>query len=84
MNVDALLTAMTAKADQAIAKQTVEVGEMVKAYQALVAAGDDRAVAMGTLVLAGVATLSPHHACQLLSVAVAMLAERPAEGGEAC
>lgn len=82
MNLDAIVTAMTAQADQKIAADKVEVAKLVEAYRELRADGDDLPVATGMVIMASLATLSPRRACQLLGVAVAMLAEQPAGGGE--
>lgn len=83
---NAFRTALTAMADQGIAQAGRTIDEMVKAHRKMLAAGKDRTVATGILVMANLATCDLTFACQLLGVAVAKLAELPDQpdplGGE--
>lgn len=81
MDMDAILTAMTTQADQKIAADKSYLDQVVEAYRKLRTNGDDLTVATGTVVMAGLDTLTKVRACQLLGVAVAMLAEQ--SGGDA-
>lgn len=78
MSADAFRTALTAQADQGIASATETINAMVAAHRRLLAHGRDRTIATGTLVMANLATIDHLMACQLLGVAVAMLADPPA------
>ena len=75
MSHEALITAMTAEADQAIARHREYIQEMVATYRRLLADGIDPAQATGSVTLANLVSYDQFKSAQLLAVAVSMLAE---------
>jgi hypothetical protein len=81
MAVNPDLVAMTAAADQAMARRRTEIEGLIGIYRARIADGIDPAVASGAVVIATRIVHTPMQLAQLLSVAVVMLAERGDDRG---
>ena len=79
MSHEALITAMTAKADQAIAHHREHIQEMVAIYRGLLADGIDPAQVAGSVTLANLVSYDQFKTAQLLAAAVSMLAEAQPE-----
>lgn len=78
-----MLTAMLAHADQHVAQRREDINTLVGKYRELIAQGRSSTVASGLVVLSSIATLDLVEACQLLGVAVMMVAETQQPGGGA-